>query len=458
MKRPQQSNQVFTSNRNIVNPVFGIPANTVCILTLALIFGASVWLCGCAGVVGSQLQHSETNSGTAALSASPSSVAFSNVGVGATAKQTVTIANSGSASESVTAITASGTAFSVSGIALPYTLEAGSSTTFTAEFTPTATGAATGNLSIVATSGGVDPTFTVPLSGTGTQAQIGLSPASVSFGSVTTGQSNSQPVMISNSGNGALTVSSYTAKGAGFSVTGLTTPLTIQPGKSASFNVAFDPSSAGSVSGSISLSSNAPNSPTALALSGTGAAATATLSVSPSSLAFGNITVNANSSQDVSLKNTGNSNVTISAVSVSGAGFSDSGVNAGLILSPNQSATLKVGFAPTTAGSVSGWVKINSNAASSPQSVALSGNGMTSHSVSLAWSASSSSDVVGYNVYRGTVSGTYSKITSAPIGDTSYTDTTVQSGQNTTYYYVVTAIDSTGAESTNSNQATATIP
>lgn len=457
MKRPQRSNQVLSGNLRIINTVFGPPANIVAMLMLALTFG-TVSICGCAGVVGSQLQHSDTNPGTAVLSVSPSTVAFSNVGVGATARQTVTITNSGTSSENVTAITASATTFGVSGITLPYTLAAGSNTTFTAEFTPTAAGAATGTLSIVATSGSSDPTFTVALNGTGTQAHIGLSPASVSFGSVTTGQSNSQPVMISNAGNGALTVSSYATKGAGFSVTGLTTPLTVQPGKSASFNVVFDPTAAGDVSGSISLSSNAPNSPTALALSGTGVTATATLSVSPSSLAFGNITVNASSSQSVSLKNTGNSNVTISGVSVTGAGFSDSGVNAGLILSPDQTATLKVAFAPTTAGNILGSVKITSNATGSPQSVTLSGNGVTSHSVSLVWSASTSSDVVGYNVYRGTVSGTYSKITSAPIGSTSYTDTTVQSGQSTTYYYVVTAVDSTGVESTNSNQATATIP
>lgn len=458
MKRAQQGTKVYSSSRAVENHVLRPYASSAAFLPVVLAFLTAVLISGCAGVVGSQIQHSDTNAGTASLSASPSSLAFSNVGVGATAKQIVTITNSGTASESVTAIAASGTAFSVSGITLPCNLDAGSSTTFTAEFTPTAAGATTGTLSIVATSGGSDPTFTIAMTGTGTQALLGLSPSAVSFGTVTTGQSNSQPVMISNSGNGVLTISSYAVTGSGFAVTGLTTPLTIQPGKSALFNVACDPTSAGNLSGSVSLSSNAPNSPTALALSGTGATATIGLSVSPSSLAFGNVALNASSSESISLKNTGNSNVTISAVSVTGGGFSGSGVNAGLTLSPNQAATLNVAFAPTTAGAFSGSVKITSNAAGSPQSVALSGDGIASHIVSLSWTASSSSNVVGYNVYRGTVSGTYAKITSAPVGNTSYLDATVQSGQNTTYYYVVTAVDSTGAESTDSNQATATIP
>lgn len=419
---------------------------------------AAVALCGCAGVVGSPTQSPNTNPGAAALSVSPTTVAFSNVGVGTTAKQTVTISNSGSASENVTAITPTGTGFGISGITLPYALQAGASTTFTAEFTPTASGNATGSISISATSGNSDPTVTVPLSGTGTEARISLNPSSVGFGTVTVGQTNSQPVIVSNGGNEALTVSSYSVTGTGFSVTGLTTPFTVQPGQSASFNVAFGPTAAGAVTGSISLSSNAPNSPLALALTGTGAAATAGLTASPSSVAFGNVTLNASDSQNVSLKNTGNSNVTISAISVTGAGFSDSGVNAGLILTPNQSATLNVTFAPTTGGTVTGSVTIASNASNSPQTIALSGTGTTAHSVGLSWSASSSSDVAGYNVYRGTVSGTYSKINSSPLSNTSYTDASVQSGQDITYYYVVTAVDSSGAESTDSNQATATVP
>lgn len=458
MPRVQRGTQVFSGGRLISNTVFLGRANTLALLTFVLAIGATGLLSGCAGVAGSAVQHSDTNPGTAALSASPSNVAFSDVGVGATAKQTITVTNSGSASESVTSITATGAAFSITGITLPYSLDAGSSTTFTAEFAPTIAGAATGTVSIVASSGSSDPSFTVAMTGTGTQPHLGLSPSTVSFGTVTTGQRNSQPVTISNSGNGVLTISSYAVTGSGFGVTGLTTPLTIQPGKSSSFNVAFGPASTGNLSGSISLSSNAPNSPTALTLSGTATAATISLSVSPSSLAFGNIALNARSSQSVALKNTGNSNVTISAVSVTGGGFSGSGVNAGLTLSPNQAATLNVAFAPTTAGNVSGSVKITSNAAGSPQSVALSGDGIASHSVSLSWTASSSSNVVGYNVYRGTVSGTYAKITSAPVGNVTYTDATVQSGQNTTYYYVVTAVDSTGAESTDSNQATATVP
>jgi fibronectin type 3 domain-containing protein len=77
--------------------------------------------------------------------------------------------------------------------------------------------------------------------------------------------------------------------------------------------------------------------------------------------------------------------------------------------------------------------------------------------VSLTWTASTSSNVTGYNVYRGPTSGgPYTSLTGSPVSSTSYTDTAVQSGQ--TYYYVTTAVDSDGNESTYSNQAQAVVP
>jgi fibronectin type 3 domain-containing protein len=78
------------------------------------------------------------------------------------------------------------------------------------------------------------------------------------------------------------------------------------------------------------------------------------------------------------------------------------------------------------------------------------------HSVTLGWSPSSSSGVAYYNVYRGTVSGGPFTLLKSGVGTTSYLDGNVISGS--TYYYVTTAVDSSGAESAYSNQAKAVIP
>lgn len=392
------------------------------------------------------------------LTVNPPIVNFGNINVGSNASQNVSLSNSGSAALTVSAVTPSGVGITVNGISLPQTLSPGASTTFAVQFAPTTPGNVMGSVSITSTA--PDSPSTAVVTGSGMQAAIGASPSSVSFGSVTTGTSNSQPISISNSGNTTLTISQFSIGGNGFSTTGLSTPLTIAAGKSASFNAVFTPSSATNFSGSISLFSNAPNSPLTISLTGAGAASAMTLSASPSSLAFGSVSDETSSSQSVTITNTGNANVTVSAVSVTGAGFGTSGVNTGLTLTPNQNVTLKVSFNPTSAGAVNGQVTVTSNATNSPLLISASGTGVanTSHSVALMWTSSSSSGVVGYYVYRGTTPGVYSKITGSAVAGTSYTDTSVQSGQDITYYYVVTAVDGNGAESSDSNQATATVP
>jgi fibronectin type 3 domain-containing protein len=87
----------------------------------------------------------------------------------------------------------------------------------------------------------------------------------------------------------------------------------------------------------------------------------------------------------------------------------------------------------------------------------VTGPMVNQHSVSLSWTASTSPGVVGYNVYRGTISGgPYAILNSSLVTGTSYTDTTVQTGQ--TYYYVATAVDGNRNESSYSSQASAIIP
>ena len=76
--------------------------------------------------------------------------------------------------------------------------------------------------------------------------------------------------------------------------------------------------------------------------------------------------------------------------------------------------------------------------------------------MALSWTASTST-VSGYNVYRSTTSGGgYTKLNSSLVANVNYTDSGVQNA--TTYYYVTTAVDSSGDESAYSNEASAVIP
>ena len=187
-------------------------------------------------------------------------------------------------------------------------------------------------------------------------------------------------------------------------------------------------------------------------------AATFTLNPSATLLTFPSVNIGSNSVLPVNFTNAGNSNVTIASVSISGAGYTASGVSAGQILTPGQIATLNVTFAPSGTGVIPGSVTVASNATNSPASITLTGTGVqpVSHSVTLTWTASTST-VTGYNVYRSTVSGgPYTKLTSPPVAPLTYVDSAVQAAQ--TYYYVVTSVDSSGVESTDSAEVSATVP
>ena len=276
----------------------------------------------------------------------------------------------------------------------------------------------------------------------------------------TVGNSNSQPIQLTNNGNTLLSFSNITVAGTGMSISGLTTSSTIMAGGSLTLNAVFTPTSAGTINGSITLRTNGVPSPMTINLSGTGVATARTLTANPTSLSFGTVNLNTSSSLTSTLMNTGNSNVTISGLNTTGAGFSAGGVSNGMILTPGQTATVTVTFDPTTAGAVNGAsVSVTSNATGSPTTVTLSGTGQaaTSHSVLLTWGASLTSGVSGYNVYRAGASGGYSTtpLNSTPVSALTYTDATVVHGQ--TYYYVVTAVDA-GESSSDSNEVSVAIP
>ena len=77
------------------------------------------------------------------------------------------------------------------------------------------------------------------------------------------------------------------------------------------------------------------------------------------------------------------------------------------------------------------------------------------HTVALDWNNNVESDMNGYNVYRGTISGgPYTKINGTIVSTSNYTDNTAANG--TTYYYVVRAVDIYSNESANSSQVSAT--
>jgi Protein of unknown function (DUF1573) len=101
--------------------------------------------------------------------------------------------------------------------------------------------------------------------------------------------SPSHAFTLTNTGTGNVSISQVTAAGVGFTISGFSSGVTLAAGQSLSLTASFSPAAAGAVAGSISLVSNATNSPAAISLSGNGVQPQ--ISVIPSGVSFGNVTV-----------------------------------------------------------------------------------------------------------------------------------------------------------------------
>ena len=327
---------------------------------------------GCQGISTGNTAQQQPSAGQ--ITVKPSSVSFGKVQVGNNQSQPMTMTNSGGSSVTVTAATVTGTGFSLSGLSLPLDLAAGQSQPFTITFAPQSVAASSGNLAIV--NNGTTSPVNVPLSGNGqTLGVLTATPSSLDFGSVQVG--NNQPLSetLMNSGGSAITVTQANVTGTGFSISGLSLPLNLAAGQSQPFTVTFAPQSAGSSSGNIALTNSGSNPTVNVPLSGNGLTAGA-LTPSPSSLNFGNVQVGNNQMVYETLTNSsGSSSVTISQAGISGTGFSMSGLNPPVVLTPGQHYTFSVTFTPPSAENDSGGISMTSDASNPNLTIPLTGTG-----------------------------------------------------------------------------------
>jgi hypothetical protein len=203
------------------------------------------------------------------VTTAPGALNFGSVATGAaSAAQSVTVSNPTGSAASVSSITTGGDFAQTNNCGS--SIAANGSCTVTVTFRPTATGNRTGTLTVNA--GGV--TNTVSLSGTGTAPGpvLAASPGGLSFaGTVVGATAAAQTVTVTNSGTASATVSGVTVTG-DFSQTD--NCGTIAVGGSCAVTVSFRPTAGGSRTGTLTITSNANNSPTAVPLSGTGIDAT----------------------------------------------------------------------------------------------------------------------------------------------------------------------------------------
>jgi len=408
------------------------------------------------GCLGGQIISNAAGADSGSLQASPTSIAFGAVSSGQTASSNVSIVNERSAAVQVSQIEVTGQPFSASLTSdLPITVPAGGTFNFNVNFTPTAMGPATGELTVISSSptGG---TLVIGLSGTGTAAgtanTAALSSLSCAVASMTgAGSDNCTVSLDAAAPTGGFTVTLASNN----SAVAVPATVTMPAGAKAvvfaatisavgAAQTAMLTATAGGVSEKFSVQLNV------------GAAG---LNINATSIAFGTVQANTEVTQSVELTASGALPIAVTAATVQGTGFSISGATFPLTLTGGQTATIEVTFDPTSAGATTGLLTILSTSLTSGAAVInLSGTGELEE-VNLTWDApiSSPDSVAGYNVYRAPSGSTsYQLLSSVSSSELAYTDSDIEAGQ--TYDYIVESVDASGVASAPSNMASVTLP
>jgi hypothetical protein len=201
--------------------------------------------------------------------------------------------------------------------------------------------------------------------------------------------STSQSVTIANTGSTALQITPFILTGDFSENDTCHTSHGIAAGQNCTINISFVPTTLGTRTGQLTVTSNDAASPTNINLAGTGIAP---VTLTPSPLAFGNqLTGTASAPRTLTLTNNGSTSVTLassSSVVIGGTNSSDFTPAAGttcvnnLVLAaapgPGNSCVVNIIFTPSAPGARSATVTVTDNAVGSPQSVALQGTGIVS--------------------------------------------------------------------------------
>ena len=309
--------------------------------------------------------------------------------------------------------------------------------------------------------GAHDPITTKSTLSNSKKERLIVTPLNLAFGRVPVGRRHIQTVTLTNWGDSAVRLLQVVTQGGDFAVVGLDLPVTLGRGESYTFSGAFAPRSRGASRGSVAFISDASsisNPALRMELTGEGSADDGQLIINPATMNFGTVQVGLSASEAGTLS-AGASQITVSFAWSSSAEFTLSGLSFPLTIPAGGNQGFTVTFTPQASGTASATLSFMDGNGLTLARELLNGTGIVSqnHTVGLSWTASTSQNVVGYNIYRGNQSGgPYAKINSSLDSTTAYTDTSVADGN--TYYYVTTAVNSDNEESVYSNQAQATIP
>ncbi len=319
----------------------------------------------------------------------PPGVSFPLTPVGLVAAlQTIDFNNTGNAAVNVTSVAITGTDaadFSISQDSCGTQISPGTACAVTLSFDPVAAGVRKATLQLSDSATGSPQTVTLTGVGEASTYSINL-PSAVDLGLSTVGLTlnSSMPISLYNTGDVAVTFSSFSFGGANpgdFSVysTSCEPNGLIQPGSSCIAYLGFTPAAIGIRLGTLLVADNAVGGLQSVALMGVGQAVTDTAAITPA-LLFGSVPVDSAATLSASLDNTGTSIITIGAVSISGANATDFAVSSNSCSSPYQltparACAIEVTFTPSAKGTRTATLQVTDNALGTNQTCILQGIG-----------------------------------------------------------------------------------
>jgi hypothetical protein len=287
------------------------------------------------------------------------------------ANQTFTITNSGSAALALSGITASPSTFTQQNNC-GSTLAVAASCTVTVTFTPAVAGPVNGAVTIASN----DPagSKTVTLSGATTTTLVTLNPTSLTFSTTVGAATAYQDVVLTNTGNQTVTISSIAVNNTAFGQINAC-PASLSPGFQCTIRVNFNPNSgSGQYIGRLNVTDNATGSPQQVALNAT-ALAPVTMTTSFSSFDDQTVGTSSFATSTVTLTNNTSNPVNISSTTLTDTtNFEVVEDKCSTALSALSSCTYRLEFHPAGVGYHTAGFGVTSSAGS--PSVSFQGKGL----------------------------------------------------------------------------------
>lgn len=287
--------------------------------------------------------------------------------VGSSATQQVTL--TARKALTVTRVTTSAP-FAVGALILPRTLAAGARLTVPVTFEPGSAGSTSGALSFTTSVG----TYAFDVHGFATADGLRSDPASLDFGQVPVGGNVTLSISVSNTGATTTSVTRAKAPAAPFRSSSLpAVGTTLATGASVSVPVTFAPTSAGSTTSEVVVSSSSGD--VRVPVTGVGVTGRAELTIAPEKIDFGNLAVGNTTTKVFQITNTGNLLLTLTKAAPPTAPFLvPTPVSEGQQIEPGETIRQAVMFGPTKAGPFDGGYIITGNDGHGPHVVELAGS------------------------------------------------------------------------------------